>query len=173
MTRLMQDSFLHKVLKLTVTEIENICKHVIFLGSSPGCAGGTVQEITSPYSQTEEAKQFREAWIVFATPQAMTTKSKKADSHEAFLNLPRETFSLIVIDEGHRGMGDRCEGSMRWREIPRYFHHAQVLSMTGTCPSWMENHQLLAEYSFTNGLQDHVLCGIRHWQIGMSHCRVD
>ena len=97
------------------------------------------------------------------------TGTSKHPTHSAFLNLPRDTFSLILIDEGHYGM----KADLKWPRVTQYFCYAQVVSMTGTPKTWMDNYKILAEYTFTDGLQDGVLCGIRHWQLGMSHCLVD
>jgi len=128
----LKHSFLCTTVGLTVKEVQDLASRVIILGSGDGAAKSSAEDVTNPYSNTRNAQRFRAASIVIATPQVFM-------QNNILQNLPKNMFSLIIVDEGHRGMAKGTQ----WARPKQYFHRALVIHMTGTRRSWMSGETTL------------------------------
>jgi type I restriction enzyme R subunit len=107
--------------------------------------------------------------LYFATYQgidgdAVTENSAAATPRAVFERLPRDFFSLVVVDECHRGSADK---DSQWRAILEYFDAAVQVGLTATpkrdtnIDTYEYFGEPVYEYSLRQGIEDGYLAPYR------------
>lgn len=100
--RAIQNSKLVRILGLTLDQVKELSEHVYFLEKQ-------AEPVTDPTNEGDDAKKFRDAWIVVCTQQILSSRILK--------HLPADLFSRIIIDEGHHGMSEGNDNENSWNQV--------------------------------------------------------